>query len=119
MCSRSVPDIHGLLSRELLAEWLRCNLSHGELSAEVERLFGEKGPAMPRVLKRDLAYFLQDRPARDLARCLAMNEPLDRREDFVEWCRRMQTERVDPYRRFGVRREDFCAERGPGHAARE
>jgi hypothetical protein len=99
---------------DVLAEWLSWNLSREELAAEAEQLFCERGPALPRQMRLDLRCFLEDRSAKALAQCLAMNEEPSRRREFVDWCAEIAAEGEDPYARLGLRHEDFCAERGPG-----
>lgn len=111
-------DVSKFLCAEVLAEWLSWRLSHADLVTEVERLLGEQGPAFPRSLRKDFRWFLEDRSSKVLAECLAMNESPEARANFVSWCQEVAAESADPYRTFGVRRRDFCAEQGPGRTSR-
>lgn len=111
-------DISGFLCADVLAGWLGRELTHRQLVQEVEHLFRRQGPALPRRMRLDLERFLDDRSCVVLAGCLALNEEPTARDAFVRWCREMAADARDPYRCFGVAREDFCAERGPGQAGR-
>jgi len=111
---RVQADLSSLLCVDVLAEWLSWNLTREELAAEVEKLFREQGPVLPRQMRLDLRCFLEDRSRKALARCLAMNEEPSRRRDFVDWCREIAAEGDNPYERLGLSQDDFCAERGPG-----
>ena len=113
-CARA-DDISDLLRADVLAGWLTQEFTHRQLADEVGRLFRRVGPALPRRMRRDHGRFLEDRSAAVLAECLALNEEPTARSAFVAWCREMSADARDPYRCFGVAREDFCAERGPGH----
>jgi hypothetical protein len=98
----------------MLAGWLSWNLSREELVAQVQELFRRLGPALPGQVRIDLENFLEERSTAALAKCLAMNEEIDARDEFVDWRRRTKAEGSDSYRLYGVRREDFCEDRGPG-----
>ncbi|KPJ55754.1 MAG: hypothetical protein AMS16_03705 [Planctomycetes bacterium DG_58] len=117
MDGRLTGDMSGFLCAEVLAEWLERELTHAELAEEVERLFLRDGPALSRRFRLDLRRFLQDRSSRALAECLALNEGPAERPAFVAWCGEMAVETGDPHRYFGVRKGEFCAERGPGGAS--
>ena len=111
--TREPLDFHSV---ELLTEWLSWNLSHAELARKIEGLLLERGPALPRQMRRDFGCLLRTLPARLLARCVAMNTEAEEWEEFVEWLRDEVSGADDPNRLFGVSEEDFCAERGPGRA---
>jgi|GEM_PF-6060562 len=108
-------DMSSVLCVDVFAEWLEWTLGGEQLAAEVEKLFRDHDLVMPRPMRADLARFLADRSAKTLARCLAMNEEPARRREFVEWCREVIAEEAAPYARLGLKRSDYCAERGPGH----
>jgi len=112
----ATPDITEFLCAEVLTEWLVWRFSQLELAERVERLFRRCGPTLPRRMRLDLRYFIEDRPPATLAECLAANEDPGQWREFVDWCRELAAEGRDPYRRLGLRQEDFCAERGPGDA---
>jgi len=116
---RPGPSLSDYLCFEVLTDWLTSRLSHAELVAEVVRLFRRRGPGLPRPLWEDLRDFLEDRSTRVLARCLAINEGVTAREDFVTWCLDRSAETDDAHARLGVRSADFCTERGPGAGRRE
>ena len=97
---------------ETLAQWLAENLTHEELVSEAEDLFHEKSPALPARMRLDLKYFLEDRPTEILAECVALNERVDERAAFVDWCRELSAQEGDPHAHFGVRRSDFHVGRG-------
>jgi hypothetical protein len=91
MHRRELARLSELLCAENLAEHLAATCSPAELADAVARLFREHGPALPRPMRMDLDAFIRDCSRRMLARCLAMNEPLDAREDFVRRCREQST----------------------------
>ena len=97
-------------AREAYALWLLSNVSREDLAARVARVFREKGPALPALLRRDLEWFLEDRPARTLAECAALNEDPAACEEFTAWLR----EPLDPHAIAGVAPGDFCEDKGPG-----
>lgn len=72
-------------TRDLYARWLKNHRSHDELAADAERIVDERGPAMPRRLRRDLAEFIRERSDEDLARLVALND--NPRDDgpFMAW----------------------------------
>lgn len=110
--SRRRRELSDHMCVETLAQWLAESLTHEELAREMEEIFLERGPALPDRMRLDLKYFLADRPTDILAECLAMNERIDERAEFVEWCRELAAQGGDSHERFGVRRSDFHADRG-------
>jgi hypothetical protein len=74
-------------TRDLYAEWLKNHRSRDVLAADAARIVNERGPAMPRRLRRDLAEFIRERSDEDLARLVALND--DPRDDdrFITWLR--------------------------------
>jgi hypothetical protein len=84
---RRGTDITEIGTRDLYAEWLKHHRSHDELVAHAARIIDERGPAMPRRLRRDLAEFIRERSDEDLAHLVARND--DPRDDdpFMTWVR--------------------------------
>jgi len=109
-------EVSRLLCVDVLAEWLVERFTHAQLAAEGMAVFLRSGPALPRALRLDLKHLFEDSSATTLARYVAMNEDPCAREEFVAWCRGAVRETDDPYERFGIGREDFCGDRGPGFA---
>ena len=114
--SRPRSEVSRLLCVDVLAGWLAERFTHAELAAEAMAVFLRNGPALPRALCLDLKHLFEDSSRMTLARYVAMNEDRCDRDEFVTWCRDTARETDDPYERFGIRREDFCADRGPGFA---
>ncbi|HUU43348.1 MAG TPA: hypothetical protein VMX57_06185 [Planctomycetota bacterium] len=101
---------------EMLTTWLVETCTPEELADGVWQLFLERGPRLSRRMRRDVKLFLADRSSRALAECLAMNRRVVDETGFAAWCRERAEEEVDDHGRFGVRRRDFSADRGPGAA---
>ena len=84
---RRARNILNAATAEAWAAWLERHAAPGELAARVERIFLERGPALPRRVRTDLAEFLRERSAADLARAIAQND--DPRDDaeFAAWAK--------------------------------
>ena len=59
--------------------WLEGRRTRDALEADAERLFRDAGPAMSGRFRLDLAEFLRERSAAELARLVALND--DPRDD--------------------------------------
>ena len=83
-------------TRDMLVDWLVETRTQDALAEEVAELFRERGPRLPRRMRRRLRRFLADCPACLLAMCVAISGRLDDRDAFVAWCHEREADYGGP-----------------------